>query len=77
MCIHTAVLCENCSSDSSVDVNSILVGHTICTGNIGISIQEELADSVYRVVHIVLYMLVHMAESTINLALPTFQFPFF
>ena len=44
--------------------------------NIVISVQEELDDSIYRVVHSVLYIPVHMVESTINLALPTFQFPF-
>lgn len=44
--------------------------------NIGVSVQEELDDSIYRVVHNVLCIPVHMVESTINLVLPTFQFPF-
>jgi len=30
MCIHIAVLWKICRSSSSVDVDSILVGHNIC-----------------------------------------------
>jgi hypothetical protein len=44
--------------------------------NIGVSVEQELDDSIYRVVHNALYIPVHMVESTINLALPTFHFPF-
>ena len=75
MCIHTAVLREICRSNSSVDVDSILVGHTICIEIQLLAFKRSLmilstGQSTMSCTS------VHMVESTINLALPTFQFPF-